>query len=236
ALSVVAVGSVIVDGNTLASREYLDQPSAPLRFGDKGACVAILNLGLPVWLPELALMLQMVSGGQTSLHMETLETRDETDSRFPDGRILFNNNQVTFNTERQEPVESLGEFDSQWFMRAWKAASFSVLLISLDDISISGNQFQASVPQYVREGLEQYRDEKISTSDLLAYMLKFIHVGSVAITIRATGNGLSERLFSNWVSYASAAVAMNITTSNEATHAFVTMALKKIEDNLSLSS
>lgn len=236
ALSVVAVGSVIVDGNTLASREYLDQPSAPLKFGEKGACVAILNMGLPVWLPELALMLQMMSGGQTSLHVDNLETKEETSSRFPDGRILFNNNQVTFKTERQEPVESLGEFDSQWFMRAWKAASFSVLLISLDDISISGNQFQASVPQYVREGMEQYFDKKISALDLFAYLLKFIHVGSVAITIRATGNGLSERLFSNWVSYASNAVAMNITTSNEATHLFVTNAPKKIEDNLSLSS
>lgn len=238
ALSVVAVGSVVVDGNTLASREKLDQPVRPLKFGEKGACVAILDLGLPIWLPELALMLQMLGSGQSNLHMDNveLEMKEATSPRFPDGRVLFNNNQVTFNTQRQEPVESLGELDSQWFVRAWNAATFSVLMISLDDISITGNQFQASVPQYVLEGLELYRDKKISASDLLAYMLKFIHVGSVAITIRATGNGLSERLFSNWISYASNAVAMNATTSNEATHGFATNAPKKIEDNLSLSS
>jgi hypothetical protein len=237
ALSVSAVGGVVVDGNTLVTRERLQQPSKPFNFGEKGACVFIFDLGLPVWLPDLALMLQMLASGSTHLHVADFEKMDEFFARFPDGRVLFHNNQVTFNTERQETVTSLGEFDSQWFARAWTAATFSALLISLDDISISGNQFQATVPLYALAGLNQYQEKKFSTGDLLAYLLKFIHVGSAASTVRATGNGLNERLFSNWISYASNATAMNITTSNEATHAFATHAPKQVEaNNLSLSS
>ncbi len=237
ALSVVAVGSVVVDGNTFVSRERLAQPTQPLTFGEKGACVFVFNLGLPVWLPEMALVLQMMASGQTNLHVENFQKMDAFFSRFPDGRILFNNNQVTFNTDLHETVESLGQFDSQWFARAWKAATFSTLLISLDDISIAGNQFQASVPLYVLEGLEQYTKKKLPIGDLFAYLLKFIHVGSSASSVRATGNGLNERLYSNWISYASNAVAMNATTSNEATHAFATNAPKKAEaNNLSLFS
>lgn len=237
ALSVVAVGSVLVEANSFATRERLPQPAEPLSFGEKGACVSILDLGLPIWLPELALTLNMMASGQTSLHIENFEQVDEVFSHFPDGRVLFNDNQVTFNTDQQETVESLGQFDGQWFARAWNAATFSVLLMSLDDISIGGNQFQATVPAYVLEGFQQLRDKKISTTDLFAYLLKFIHVSSLASTVRAGGNGLNERLFSNWFSYVSNAVAMNATTGNEATHAFATNAPKKAEtDNLSLSS
>jgi hypothetical protein len=162
---------------------------------------------------------------------------DATFAHFPDGRVLFNNNQVTFNTDVQETVASLGQMNGQWFTRAWNAATFSALLVSLDDISISGNQFQATVPAYTLEGLDKYQQQQISLTDLFAYLLKFIHVGSVGASVRATGNGLEERLFSNWVSYASNAMAMNVTTGNEATHSFVTNAPKKAEaNNLSLTS
>jgi hypothetical protein len=194
-----------------------------------------LDLGLPLWLPELILLLQMMASGTTTVHLEGSEMENSYFAKFPDGRVLFHNNQVTFNTEQEEEVVSLGKIDSQWFKRAWDAAIFSALFISLDDISLNGNQFQASVPPYVQDGLQKYQAGEISVEELWAYLLKFMHVASSALTVRATSNGLTERMFSNYVSYVSNAMAMNVTTSNEATHAFVTNAPKKaVANNLSL--
>lgn len=235
ALTIGALGSVAIDGNTLVSRESQKQPVDPLNFGEKGRCVAVLDLGLPLWLPELILLLQMMASGTTTVHLEGSEMENSYFASFPDGRVLFHNNQVTFNTEQEEEVVSLGKIDSQWFKRAWDAAIFSALFISLDDISLNGNQFQASVPLYVQEGLQKYQAEEITLEELWAYLLKFMHVASSALTVRATSNGLTERMFSNYVSYVSNAMAMNVTTSNEATHVFVTNAPKKAEaNNLSL--
>ncbi|MBN2118639.1 MAG: hypothetical protein JW730_18850 [Anaerolineales bacterium] len=235
ALTVSALGSVAIDGNTLVSRESQKQPTVPLNFGEKGRCVAILDLGLPLWLPELIVLLQMMASGQTNIHLEGAEMVNPYFANFPDGRVLFHNNQVTYNTEQQEEVTSLGKIDAQWFKRAWDAAFFSVLFISLDDISLNGNQFQAAVPPYVLEGLQKYQAGEIAAEELWAYLLKFIHVGSSALTVRATSNGLTERIFSNYVSYVSNAMAMNLTTSNEATHLFVASAPKKADaNNLSL--
>jgi hypothetical protein len=226
ALTVTAMGGVVVDGNTFATRERKKQPTAPLDFGEKGACIYVLDLGLPVWLPEFALLLQMMATGQTNLHIEDFQRVDELFARFPDGRLLFHNNQVTFNTDQQEQVASLGPLGGdQWFKRAWDAATFSVLLLSLDDTSLGSNQFQATVPLYWQEGLQK------KDVDQLAYMLKFVHVGTAGTVIRATSNGLAERLFSNIVSYASNATNMNVTTSNEATHYIITNAPGKVQAN-----
>jgi hypothetical protein len=126
--------------------------------------------------------------------------------------------------------------DAGWFKRAWDAATFSAFFFSLDDISLNGNQFQASVPLYVLQAYHDYKG-KIEMLDFWAYVLKFIQVGVAGTTLRGTGNGLTERLLSNVVSYASIASMMNITTSNEATHILVTNAPKKAEsDNLVLTS
>ena len=214
----------------------LKQPTAPLNFGEKGACVAILDLGLPIWLPDIALLLQMMSTGNTDLHLEDNQLEDAF-AKIPDGRVLFHNNQVTFNTDIKEDVESQGDMNAGWPQRIWNAATFATLIISLDDVSLNANQFQASAPAYMLDGLQRYLQNKISLADFLAFMLKFIHVGSGAITARATGNGLVERWVSNGVSYASNAALMNITTSNEATHALVTNAPKRVQEhNLSLTS
>lgn len=235
ALTISALGSVAVDGNTLVSREAQKQPTVPLNFGEKGRCVAVLDLGLSIWLPELILMLQMMGSGITAIHLEGSEMVNPYFASFPDGRVLFHNNQVNFDTEQEEEVKSLGKIDAQWFKRAWDAAIFSALFISLDDISLNGNQFQASVPLYMLQGLQKYQAGDITAEELWAYLLKFVHVGSSALTVRATGNNLTERVFSNLVSYVSNAMAMNVTTSNEATHAFVANALKKANaNNLSL--
>lgn len=235
ALSVTAIGSIVVDGNSLATRERLKQPVTPLKFGEKGACVAILDLGLPVWLQDFAVTLQMLGSQKSALHMEDLGQASQRDTTFPNGRVLFHNNQVTFNSDQQETVESLGEFDNQWFQRAWDQAFFSALIISLDDVSVSNNQFQATVPPYMLEGIQKYTQNDLPPTDLLAYFLKFIQVSALAFTIRGNGNGLTEHLYSNYYSYASAAIAMNLTTGNEATHLYATSANKNLEtNNLSL--
>jgi len=231
------MGSVSVDGNTFVSREKLKQPTQPLNFGEKAGCVFIYDLGLPIWLPDFALSLQMMAGGQTKLHIENSEQPNALLARVPDGHILFHNNQVTFNTAQVEAVESLGDMNSTWVNRAWAAAFFSALFLSLDDVSLNGNQFQASVPLYALEGQQKYQQGGMSIGDYLAYLLKFIHVASSASTVRAAGNGLAEHLLSNSVSYASNASAMNVTSGNEATHVYITNAPKKAEaNNLSLTS
>lgn len=236
ALTVGAIGSVAIEGNTLVSRESQKQPTVPLNFGEKGRCVAVLDLGLPLWLPELILLLQMMASGRTTVHLEGSDMVNSYFANFPDGRVLFQNNQVTFSTEQEEEVKSLGKMDNQWFQRAWDAATFAALFIALDDVSLNGNQFQAAVPPYALEGLQKYQAGDISAEELWAYLLKFIDVASSALTVRATSNGLTEKIFSNYVSYVSNAMAMNVTTSNEATHVFVTNAPKKAEaNNLSLT-
>jgi hypothetical protein len=144
---------------------------------------------------------------------------------------------VTFDTQQAEDVKSLGAIDNNWAARAWSAAVFSALFLSLDDVSLVGNQFQAAVPLYLLIGLQKYQQGQIPATDLIAYWLKFIQVGSLATAVRASANGLTERLYSNGVSYASFAAAMSVTTSNEATHFYATAAPKKAQaDNLSLTS
>ncbi len=236
ALTVTAIGSVSIDGNTLATRERKHQPTDPLDFGIEGACVYVLDMGLPVWAQELALLIQMASSGATGLNIGDFQQVDSGLAGYPDGRVLFHNNQVTFNTSVPETVESLGQMiDNAWFQKAWAAATFSALFVSLDDISLNGNQFQATAPLYLQEGLQAYQTQKLSIPDLLAYFLKFIHVGTAGTTVRASNNGLSELLYSNWLSYASNASVMNLTTSNEATHLYLTNAPKDTEaNNLSL--
>jgi Family of unknown function (DUF6519)/Right handed beta helix region len=229
ALTITAVGGVLVDGNILVSHEKLAQPNHPLNFGEKGACVSVLNLGLPLWLPEFGVLMQMMASGPAQFHLEDYKSADSAFAHFPDGRVLFHNNQVTFRSEREEDVKSLGKMNDQWSKQVWEEIVFSALFISLDDVSLSGNQFQAYVPAYILKGLEADKE------NWLAYGLKFMQVGCVATTLRATGNGFSEPLFSNIVSYLSNATALNVTTSNEATHGFWTLAPKHSEaNNLSL--
>ena len=218
ALTVTAVGNVVVDGNSLSTRERLAQPADPLDFGVQGACVRVLDAGLPIWYPNVALLVQMLANAKTSLHLEQFLNADALVSALPDGRILFSNNQVSFNTEVTETVTSLGEIDSGFAQRAWKAATFSTLLFSLDDIALLGNQFQASVPLYLQLMIQAYQAGNLPVGLMYAYMFKFIQVGTLAPSIRADGNGLNERLYSNFYSYGSTGVVMNVVTGNTATH------------------
>ncbi len=232
ALTVTCLGSVQVDGNSFATRERKKQPSGPLNFGVHGACVYINDMGLPIWYPDLATLLQFASGGTTALHMESFQQADVGLTGYPDGRVLFQNNVVTFNTDVQETVASLGQtIDNLWWARAWNAATFSTLIHSLDDVSLNGNQFQSSVPLYLQLGMQAAQAGNLSGPDLLAYFLKFLSVGTVGSTVRAANNGLAERLGSNLVSYGSTASFMNATTGNETTHILLAFAPKNVEAN-----
>jgi hypothetical protein len=108
ALTISAVGSVVVDGNTLVSRETQKQPIVPLNFGEKGRCVSILDLGLPLWLPELILLLQMMAAGKTNIHLEGSEMSNSAFANFPDGHVLFHNNQVTSTLNRKRKSKAWG--------------------------------------------------------------------------------------------------------------------------------
>ncbi len=237
ALTVLTTGSVVVDGNTLATRERMTQPADPLDFGEKAACVSIVDMGVPAWMPELSFWLQaMASGGQTVIHVEDILAADQAMALYPDGRILFHNNQVTFETDRTDPLESVGT-DAQWPQRVWKAMFFSTSLFSLDEISLTGNGFQASVPPYAQGILQTSAQKGQDAGMLFAMLFKFIHVATFGTTVRASANGISERLFSNWFSYLSTANILNLTIGNEMTHTWLTSALKDTEaDNLSLTS
>jgi len=221
ALTVSAIGGVSIDGNTFATRERMSQPSNPLDFGVKGSCVYVLDMGVPVWNPNAALLIQSLLAKQTALHVDDFLSPQAALANFPDGRVLFHNNQVWFNTGIKETVKSLGNLDSQFAQRAWDAATFSAFFFSLDDLSISGNQFQATVPLYLQDLSQSYTQKGLDLGLYFAYLFKFIQVGALGTTIRATGNGLSELFASNYISLDTLAGLMNVTTSNEATHAIV---------------
>jgi hypothetical protein len=236
ALTILAMGSVMVDGNTLVTRERKKQPAFPLAFFEKAACVSVFDLGLPIWFPDSALNLLMLSNEDTTLHLGDDQPLDPLSGQIPDGHILFHNNQVSFNTDQEEKVQALGQVTSQWPMQIWAAATFSALFFSLDDISLAGNQFRSTVPAYEQIGREVIKKMNKATSldistCLYAHQLKFIDVSTLAPVVRAVGNGLSERLRSNWCSYASLAGVMSLTSDNEATHNFATFAPQAKQDN-----
>jgi hypothetical protein len=221
ALTVSAIGGVMIDGNTFATRERMIQPANPLDFGVRGSCVYVLDMGVPVWNPNAALLIQSVLAKQTALHVEDFLSSGATLANFPDGRVLFHNNQVWFNTAVKETVKSLGALDGQFAQRAWEAATFSAFFFSLDDLSISSNQFQATVPLYLQDLSQSYTQKGLDLGLFYAYLFKFIQVGALGTTVRATGNGLNELLASNFISLDTLAGLMNVTTSNEATHGIV---------------
>ncbi|MBN1428151.1 MAG: right-handed parallel beta-helix repeat-containing protein [Anaerolineae bacterium] len=244
ALCIVSMGSVVVDGNTLTSREWMQWPEGMgdlARYAGLGACVSVLDFGTPIWFQDYALLLRMISTGQTTVHMENSRETNALISKYPDGRVLFHNNQVTFSSVQQAVTQSSEQKDSEWYLDL-EQHTFSAFFMSLDSISLNGNQFQASVPQYAMRLVHDYQLMKGGVAEVqdLSDLCKFIHVASAGTVVQAASNCLSEPLLSTIVSYASLAAFMNITTNNEAVHGFVTsvrVGSKKVEkDNLSLQS
>lgn len=119
-------------------------------------------------------------------------------SNTPDGRVMFHDNQVTLRGE----MPSIGEWPVGPNRQMEKLGPGAVAVASLDDVSLEGNQVRAQVTGH----------------KILA------NVTVQATTARATGNRFTETPFSAYCSYYGKAEALNVTTSNEATHCILTEA------------
>lgn len=214
ALMVMSLGTTSVQGNLFTTRESRKQPSILgaeiTNHLNLGACVAILDYGVS------SLIMDYINMAYSKANVEATMTAEENPLAFlPDGRVLFNDNQVYFKTEREldeKTAAAVAEKMSAGF------GPFSTLILSFDDIGISGNQFQAVTPPYLKDK---------------AY-LKFINALAAGVTLRATGNFFNEGWFSALLSYFSIGL-LNVTVGNEAVHLLYTLpggAKTKTESNV----
>jgi hypothetical protein len=196
ALMVLSLGTTSVHGNLFTTRESQKQP--PIlgteigNFLNLGACVAILDYGIS------SIIMDYLNLVNTKVNFDVSAAPAANPLAFlPDGRVQFNDNQVFFKTLR-ELGDAAGAVGVK---QTAEIGPFSVLILSFDDISMSGNQLQASVPSYLTQK---------------AY-LKFINAMAAGVTLRATGNFFNEGMFSALVSYFSYGM-LNATVGNEAVH------------------
>jgi hypothetical protein len=211
ALVVMALGSTSVHGNLFTTRESRKQPpilgAEISNYLNLGACVAILDYGIS------SIIMDYLNLVNTRVNVEMNAASAENPLAFlPDGRILFNDNQVLFKTEKE-----LGDVTGAVALKQnVEIGPFSVLMLSFDDISMTGNQLQASTPPYLTKK---------------AY-LKFINAMAVGVTLRATGNFFTEGMFSALLSYFSYGL-LNLAVGNEAVHYLFPLGSKtKVESNL----
>ncbi len=197
ALLVFSLGTTSVHGNLFTTRESRKQPpilgTEISNYLNMGACVAILDYGVS------SIVMDYLNLANSKAYVEANMAAAENPLAYlPDGRVLFNDNQVYFKTEKE-----LDERTTAAVANKMSAAfgPFSVLILTFDDISMTGNQLQAATPPYL-----------ISK----AY-LKFINAVAMGVTLRATGNFFNEGIFSTLVSYFSLGL-LNVTVGNEAVH------------------
>jgi hypothetical protein len=211
ALVVMALGTTSVHGNLFTTRESRKQPAilgAEIgNYLNLGACVTILDYGVS------SIVMDYLNIVNTKVNTETGAASAENPLAFlPDGRILFNDNQVLFKTARELGDVTGGSGKTQGI----EIGPFSVLMLSFDDISMTGNQLQASTPPYLTKK---------------AY-LKFINAMAIGVTLRATGNFFNEGMFSALLSYFSYGM-LNLAVGNEAVHYLFPLGSKtKVESNL----
>jgi len=145
ALIAIGLGAMSIADNTLMSRGIRRQPDLPILPPGQAAsinalikltsCVLIYNLGQPR---------ERVPGFGTSVntHFETAPFNTTAVNatgfiaplQLPDGRVLFNDNQVT-----------LQDFD----VRGRRLLSIPVAILSGDDVSMQDNQIDTEIPQVV---------------------------------------------------------------------------------------
>ena len=128
ALNVVALGSVQVTDNSFVTRGRKEQPALLPGFPDMAMAVQIANLGYQSWLAGLA------AGQNADVHFEagagaSLAPVSKT---TPDGRVMFNDNQVTL---------AFPAFEG----RDPRMVTASVVIVSKDDVGMDGNQIQSDV-------------------------------------------------------------------------------------------
>jgi hypothetical protein len=211
ALMVLSLGTTSVHGNLFTTRESRKQPSilgAEIsNYLNLGACVAILDYGIS------SIIMDYLNLVKTNATIEMNLAATENPLAFlPDGRVLFNDNQVFFKTARDVEDKPAGSVTKL----SVDIGPFSVLILSFDDISMTGNQLQAVTPPYLAKK---------------AY-LKFINAMAVGVTLRATGNFFNEGMFSALLSYFSYGM-LNVAVANEAVHYLFPLGNKtKVESNV----
>jgi hypothetical protein len=192
AFNALAFGTVQVTGNSFVSRGRREQPVWLQGANELAAAAQVYNFGYQAWLAGLA-------GAQSAgIHYDaaTGASLDQPTKTQPDGRVMFNDNQVTLTLpggDAQEPG----------------LVAASVLLVSLDDISLQGNQIQSDV----------------TPSKLLA------DGWAIGTTVRAAGNSFSEPGGSAFLSYASQGSLMNSTIGNQAVHCILTASPQNVDVN-----
>ena len=89
--------------------------------------------------------------------------------------------------------------------------------------------------------MDERKKRNVETVGMLSYLSKFIHVASVGMTARATGNSIAESFYprSTALSYGSYALFMNMAANNQVTHNLLSYCKRpgknRMIDNLSLT-
>ena len=194
ALSVTALGPVMVQGNALTSRGMvLSRDRLDPTF--LASTVAIVNIGVSNELYGQLLLFSTMSGGNVSLQRETTATIDthltiEREGRpglddFRIGQYLANGN-VSF-TDNQVVLDLLERGVSLSFS--------SILIMTLDDLAFEDNQCDASL----------FDDFLLSQAILFGF------------SSRTSGNRFKEGFFNAFFSAATFGF-LNHTANNQATH------------------
>ena len=195
ALFLQALGPVSVQGNQLTSQGII--PPRALDPSFWASAVWILNLG---WSNEFYLQFLLFTGA-TADPIEPGDLPQGGDAFVPrpraglddfgfgrylaSGNVLFNDNQV---------VTDLTETDVSY-------AISSVLIVSLDDVTVQGNQLDC---------------------DFLIDFL-FTNLIAVGMTLRINNNRLKESLFITLFSSVGLGLIFNNTSDNQATHCILSL-------------
>jgi len=128
AFNALALGTVQVTDNSFVTRGRREQPALLQGANELASGAQVFNLGHQTWLAGFA-------GGQAAdIHYEAGDgaSLQQASKTMPDGRIMFNDNQVALlfpAVEGRDP----------------RFVISGVLLFSLDDISFQSNQVQSDV-------------------------------------------------------------------------------------------
>jgi hypothetical protein len=127
AFNALAFGTVQVTGNNFVTRGRREQPALVQGANEVAACAQVFNFGHQAWLAGLA-------GGQAAdIHYEVGDGANlQASKTVADGRIMFNDNQVTLVFPAAEGRDP-------------RLVVAGVVLFSLDDVSFQSNQVQSDV-------------------------------------------------------------------------------------------
>jgi len=128
AFNALVAGTSQVTDNVFVTRGRHEQPPLLPGVNDVAACVQVYDYGYQAWLAGLA-------GAQNAnVHYEagTGASLQQTSKDTADGRIMFNDNQVTVTYPVRDAADA-------------RLVVSAVVLVSLDDISFQSNQVQSDV-------------------------------------------------------------------------------------------